>query len=112
MPFTRFIFIPAFIGPNSIVPPKRSVEPIPVVWNKGQLANAERSCTHCAVRETCIWNVPSGNYYIQGALLRRGRRPHSPEQPLFQITNLAGARRKPVAVARPAPLELPAPRLF
>ncbi len=99
---------------NRLVARAREVNAIPVTWSTGQRNSYSRSCGHCAVRSTCSWNIPAGMYYVQGKLIRRGRRLDDPQIRLFEPAD-SNIRLRDVSVLAAEPTLLapyPHPSLF
>ena len=47
----------------------------------------ERTCGSCAIRSTCVWDIPGKPYYVTGKMRRRGKRQEYPLEPtLFDGT--------------------------
>lgn len=58
---------------------RSEVFPIKFGWNQRWLATYDGCCRVCPIEAFCKYNVPSGNYYLQGRVLRRGLRPKPPQ---------------------------------
>ena len=54
-----------------------------VVWSKTKERAFNSTCAHCTVQDTCKWNVPSSNYYVQGVIQVRGERKEPLQGNLF-----------------------------
>ena len=62
----------------------RKTELVPLEYRPLDDAQREayaRTCGRCALRDTCVWNIPGKPYYVHGELRRRGPRQDYPLPP-------------------------------
>ena len=53
-------------------------------WTSADVSLYEARCGLCLVSDTCLYNIPSANYYRRGELLIRSAREESPQGNLFK----------------------------
>jgi hypothetical protein len=63
---------------------KTPVRPITINWSANQISAYEGACGSCPIEESCRYNIPAANYYIQGRIEIRGERQKPPQLDLFQ----------------------------
>jgi len=63
---------------------KTTLTPVPK-WSQAQSRTYDRVCAVCVIRKTCVWCVPSAEYYVAGKLVLRERRESPPQSSLFDI---------------------------
>ena len=63
---------------------KTKLTPVPK-WSLAQAKTYDRICAVCVVRKTCVWCIPSAEYYVAGKLVLREKRESPPQSSLFDI---------------------------
>lgn len=72
---------------------KTKITPFVFVWNETRVDRYLKTCDMCPVKATCVYQVPSAYYYIQGKLKLRGKHQRPPQ--LFLNGIQSPVRHKP-----------------